>query len=420
MKYATIAHLLVLVCLAQVKAEEPKPSITKQVKPWRFQQGDRVAVVGNTFADQLRLNGDVETLLAARNPQQELRFRNLGWSGDTVSLQPRPLNHGALDDHLKQFQASVIIACFGMNESYDGESGLQKFTEDWQAFLQHIQSTSYNGKAPPRLVIVSPIAHEYLADSFPDPAAHNRQLSTYTAQLRQLSAQHGVTFIDLFTPTTQLYQESVTPRLTKNGIHLNSYGYWAVSQILADHLAPSPGWRVEIDAKMQAVSPEKETPISQLSGSNNSFTFSVHNSTLSLPPSPTGADIHASLAERLPQLTVKNLTPGTYQLSVGGRLLAKADAQTWAKGITLAGGTTPKESEELRKAVMEKSATFFHRWRAHNSEYIFGRRAKPFGVLSFPPEMEKFDAMLQYMEQNIDQLNTPPAAQTWEFKRTAD
>ena len=117
---------------------------------------------------------------------------------------------------------------------------------------------------------------------------------------------------------------------------------------------------------------------------------------------------------------MKNLTPGTYQLSVGGRLLAKADAQTWAKGITLAGGTTPKESEELRKAVMEESATFFHRWSAHNSEYIFGRRAKPFGVLSFPPEMEKFDAMLQYMEQNIDQLNTPPAAQTWEFKRTAD
>ena len=103
-----------------------------------LQEGDRVVFIGNTFADQLRMNNYLETLLTSQADVPGLTFRNLAWSGDTLTLRPRPLNFGSLDDHLKAQRADVIIACFGMNESFDGEAGLAEYTKAWEQFLQHL------------------------------------------------------------------------------------------------------------------------------------------------------------------------------------------------------------------------------------------------------------------------------------------
>ena len=55
---------------------------------------DRIVLVGNTLAERMQLFNHFETLLATRFPDLQLTVRNLGWSGDTVALQPRPLNFG--------------------------------------------------------------------------------------------------------------------------------------------------------------------------------------------------------------------------------------------------------------------------------------------------------------------------------------
>ena len=51
-----------------------------------FQKGDRVAFVGGGLIERARLNGYLETSLtiAAGAQGSGLKFRNLGWSGDTV------------------------------------------------------------------------------------------------------------------------------------------------------------------------------------------------------------------------------------------------------------------------------------------------------------------------------------------------
>lgn len=41
--------------------------------------GDRVAIVGNTFADQIREHGYLETLLLQRTRENPVSIRNLGW-----------------------------------------------------------------------------------------------------------------------------------------------------------------------------------------------------------------------------------------------------------------------------------------------------------------------------------------------------
>ena len=41
--------------------------------------GDHIAIIGNTYADQLRIHGYLETLLLQRTQGNPVSIRNLGW-----------------------------------------------------------------------------------------------------------------------------------------------------------------------------------------------------------------------------------------------------------------------------------------------------------------------------------------------------
>ena len=197
---------------------------------------DRVVLVGNTFAERMQLFNHFETLLAARFPELQLTVRNLGWSGDTVALQPRPLNFGTMPTHLYRQKADVILAFFGLNESFDGEAGLARFERDLDTYLRAHHAAQYNGTSAPRLVLVSPIAHERLA-RLPrvDVDARNRELARYTEAMRQIAGRQAVAFVDLFTPTAAMMTPGA-PALTINGIHLNEQGDRVVAQLLMSAL----------------------------------------------------------------------------------------------------------------------------------------------------------------------------------------
>ena len=214
---------------------------------FRIQRGDRIVFIGNTFAERMQLFPHFEVLLTARHPGDSLTFRNLGWSADEVALQPRPLNFGDLHTHLSEQRADVIFAAFGMNESYGGADSLPAFRSHLQTFLRELQSRRYNGETPPRIVLLSPIAHERVERVPLDPAAHNRQLALYTEAMREVAATLGVRFIDLYSPTLPLMADPRLGDLTINGIHLNDRGHEIVSRLMArslgwahpDPLAPS-------------------------------------------------------------------------------------------------------------------------------------------------------------------------------------
>ena len=52
--------------------------------------GDRIAIIGNTYADQLRVHGYLETLLLQRTRENPVSIRNLGWGADMLSSRDRP------------------------------------------------------------------------------------------------------------------------------------------------------------------------------------------------------------------------------------------------------------------------------------------------------------------------------------------
>ncbi|MDR6806892.1 glucose/arabinose dehydrogenase/azurin [Dyadobacter sp. BE34] len=305
--------------------------------------GDRIILLGNTFADRMRHYGYFETLLQKNFPDRQLTLRNMGWSADEVGLQPRPLNFPGFGEKTKRLtegqkevkfqgfthegerivmpvalnfeglnqdlydqQADIIFLCFGMNEAFKGPAGLPQFEKDLGIFIQNLQKNHYNGSSTPALVLVSPIAHEAMGEHFPNPAEHNRNLALYTKAMQKAASAKGLYFIDLYTPSLALMQHNSRPKLTINGIHLTDAGYKQAAEWMGRSLGfgKMPDWYTENTKKLLAV-------------------------------------------------------------------------------------------------IKMKDDHFFYRWRAVNGEYIYGRRREPFGVIAFPPELRKLNQMTASLDSVI-------------------
>ncbi|MCP5541569.1 MAG: SGNH/GDSL hydrolase family protein [Akkermansiaceae bacterium] len=275
-----------------------------QSQPFEFSDGERVVLIGNTLAERFVYFGWLETRLQLAHPDKHLSIRNLGWSGDEVALMPRPLDFGSLEDHLAAQKADTILLFFGANESFAGAAGVEKYGRDLRALCENLRSRKFNEKSAPRLVLLSPIAHEQLGPPWPDAGDRNVELERYTDATRRAAEALDLVFIDLFHPTRTLMAENGTGKpLTINGIHLTDDGCRAVSEIIAAGL-----------------------------------------------------------------------------------------------GIT---DPLPGDVSSIRSLVMEKNRQFFLRWRPVNAEYVFGRRKEPFGVITFPPEMEQLDKQIAELDGKI-------------------
>jgi glucose/arabinose dehydrogenase/lysophospholipase L1-like esterase len=218
-------------------------ALTSAAEPSRLElkKGDRIIIIGNTLAERMQYYGHFETLLHSRFPEHELIVHNLGWSADEVALRPRQARFNDHGHTLKDEKPDVLIAAFGFNESFAGPAGLPKFRRDLERIIRESTTTKYNGKSAPRLVLLSPIAHEDLKNPhITDGKKNNENIKLYADAMAELARQHGALFVDLFTLTQQLYQSAEHP-LTINGVHLSDEGYRRLAPVLEEALfGPRP------------------------------------------------------------------------------------------------------------------------------------------------------------------------------------
>jgi putative heme-binding domain-containing protein len=233
---------LALAVAAPLRAADPAPRL-------ELHAGDHICIIGNTLADRMQHDGWLETYLHARFPTHNLVIRNLGFSGDELTLrlrsmdfgtpdqwlagsapcpQPRKLvsHHGVRDNRFETIntKADVVFAFFGYNESFAGEAGLPQFKKDLDDFIKHTLAQKYNGKSAPRLVIFSPNAFEdHKSPNLPDGKDTNKRLELYTKAMGEVAKANNVPFVDLFHPLLLPDAKAINP-ITFDGIHLNEEG----------------------------------------------------------------------------------------------------------------------------------------------------------------------------------------------------
>jgi len=363
--------------------------------------GDHVAFVGNTFADQLRSHGYLETLLLQRSSGNPVSIRNLGWAGDMLSARDRPTNFPTEASTLEAHKTDVIIACFGMGESFAGKAGLAEFKKQLNAFIASHRARKYNGRSAVRLVLVSPIAYENLGTRTPRWQERNREISAYGRLMNETAANTGVPFIDLYGPTAELMEGKDTPKLTDNGINLNAYGYWCVSRALADVLLPGTApWVLSVDAK-SGKSLGRGARVSQVKFTTAAMAFTVQELTWPSLAAPVKGQVHPQLKRSLDQLRVMNLKPGNYRLLVDGKPVATASHIQWAAGLGLNSTPAHADLESYRKSIYDKNAHFVYSWKALNQVHIVGERRKSPSGRALPAEVIEFNKLTNQKDEAL-------------------
>lgn len=384
MKYLTAVLLLASSAAAPAAAA---PAL-------ELRHGDRICLVGNTFAERFQLFGYFESGLLAAFPDLELSVRNLAWSADETALRPRPLDFGAVDRHLEAQGADVVLLFYGANESFAGDEGLPAFRNDLGRLLRHVSRQLYNGAEPARIALVSPIPQQALPSGHGLDAAaverRNVELRTYAGAAAAVAAENGVPFLDIFDGVAAAFAGEPAP-LTVNGVHLNEAGYRHASRVLLEALGASAPGAVAASAD-GAAGLEIRPPV--------------------LPPGPRRNP------DRL-RISVRDLAPGYYALRRGDRTLASASDGDWANGLDLEAPSAitalAEAGDGLRRVVLRKSRLFFDRYRAVNGYYIYGGRKAPFGVHSFPPEMARFDELVGELDDEARDLAR--SGEVWRLER---
>jgi len=200
----------------------------------KINKGDHVSIIGSGLAERMNHFGYFETLLHDRFPEKNLVVRNIGYAGDVVdeSKNLRIKNYGSRDRWLKKLETDVLLVMYGFNESFRGPDKLKSFRQTLNRFVKRTKNKQYNGERPPRIALVSPIAHEDLDDpALPDGTRHNRNLKKYTNVIKKVAEKNNLPFVNLFSATRKRYREH-DPPWTLNGVHLIKRGYRRMAPVL--------------------------------------------------------------------------------------------------------------------------------------------------------------------------------------------
>jgi len=214
------------------------PADYRDPKPFAFQQGDVVAILGNGLPDRMQHDGWLETLLQSELRDKQVRIRNMSTSGDRPNSYPRSSGATSMTRYLQHVKADVVFAFFGYNESYDDKP--DDYKRQLLEFVKKTRGSKANGKTFPRIVLFSPIAHEDTHNpNVPDGKAHNVQLEAYTQATEAAAKEAGVGYVDLFHPSLELFRKASSP-LTINGVHLTDEGNRQLAEVIARALLGKP------------------------------------------------------------------------------------------------------------------------------------------------------------------------------------
>lgn len=202
--------------------------------------GDRVVLLGSGFIEAAQEFGYVELALTTRWPDRKLVFRNLGWSGDTVSGEARarftnpPTPYERLLTDATTPHPSVIFIGYGSNVPFEDGDALGRFEEGLCRLLDDLED-----RTDARLVLLSPPPVEVDASPAPSHLAHqtNDALLSVSKAIGRIARERGHQYVDVY---HGLMEAGSVVQLTYDGIQMNEAGHRELARVIEDGLGLGP------------------------------------------------------------------------------------------------------------------------------------------------------------------------------------
>ncbi len=391
-----------------LKTSESIKTVGRPEQPrerFELRDGDRVLFLGNTLIEREQRYGYWEAALTTRNPNKNIVFRNLGWSGDTVLGEARARfgnqseGFAHLEVHVQAVNPSLIVCSYGSNAAFAGPDGIEQFIEGYNTLLDSLEATGAT------IVLLAPLRHEkfngrYLSKDY------NSHRDLYAQAIKQLAKDRQCIYVEL--------PQSDGDQWTDNGMHLSEYGYWASAAAFEEAVGYEPRTiSITVDAEKKTAKATNAT-LSDVDFKKREFSFVV---TGDITPVNVPEEFalrmrnqQRDIANRLirPELKVTGLPPGEYLVTVDG-----VESPPLSSGV-LALGIVPSDqlpTNELVQAIRKKNELYFHRWRPQNETYLFLFRKHEQGNNAV--EIPMFDPLVADIEQRIAELKqTKPVKYT--------
>jgi lysophospholipase L1-like esterase len=353
-----------------------------------FRDGDRVVFLGSAFFERMQQHGYLETMITAGLPDKDITFRNLGWSGDNVWGDARAVFGNRADGFRRLLSdvnlcnPTVIIVCYGENEAYEGEDGIEAFRSGLNKLLDALEATGA------RLLLLSPRQHESLGYPLPDAKEYNESLKRYRDVISDVAKAREHPFIDLY-DIANPDSAAEKSRLTQNGLHLTADGERQVAQQLLSRLGvPANDIHIAIDLDAPSLHAQG-AQVFDLAATRDSVRFSA-------------IWRHAELNQQT--IAIRGLQPDKrYRLTIDDAGRFSAPGRKWETPLSV-------DYDDLRRTRMQfliadKNALFFNRHRPQNETYLLLFRKHEQGNNAV--ELPQFDPLIAEKEKEIAALKKP-------------
>ena len=226
--------------------------------PPLLQTGDRVALVGGGLIERARLNGYLETALTtgAGRKVTGLRFRNLGWSGDTVFNDARSYfgkpkeGRDRLKKIIGEWKPNVVLLNYGAEVALsagrawtDEASVTKRSAAGWEesvavfleGYAKMIEEIRKDAEGPREIVVIVPPPLENLGSPLPDHRESNQRMSKVRDALQGFAQKNNARFVDLFGAMggDEFDGKVSAAGWTHDGLHFTQTGYRALAMQLA-------------------------------------------------------------------------------------------------------------------------------------------------------------------------------------------
>ena len=201
-----------------------------------LKQGETVVLLGDTFFERDYNHGSLETALTLATAGKQIRFRNLGWSGDTPRCESRsyfgPPAEGfaRLKGQLQEIKPTTVIACYGAVDSFQGDAGAESFVSAYRKLIKMVRETT-----GATVVLLSPPAVGADYARWPSLKDHEAALDKYSQLIATLAADEKLAFADLH----GLMRGH--PWVTVNGVTYTPEDYVKIAPLLVKSLGLDSG-----------------------------------------------------------------------------------------------------------------------------------------------------------------------------------
>lgn len=334
-----------------------------------FEDGETVCCLG----DSITAGGRYQTMIAdyylTRFPDRTIRFVNAGRSGDSAG--------GALgrlqEDVIDRKPTSVTIM-LGMNDvnrgAYVANPDEKKRAQQQQALdgykinMEKVVARIRAEAGGPKLLFLtpSPFDQTVVLDKDNNQPGCNDGLGRCADIVRELAARNDGTVVDFHGPMTalNLEQQKKDPKWTIIGgdrVHPGAPGQLMMAWLfLKAQGAPAVVSKVTVDAVAGRATEQVNATVSDVTRRDGGVVFTVAEKALPFPVDSAARP----LLELLPVerdlnqeiLAVRGLAGGTHALKIDGTVVAKHNAEVFARGINLAfNAATPqfKQAQEVAR-----------------------------------------------------------------------